>query len=46
MKEEKEVQEPRPPRRAAGTCSAFAGHRLEGTIHQVPHQRRRTHRQD
>ena len=44
IKEEKEVQEI--PHRAAGTCSTFTDHRLEGTVHQVPHQRRCTHQQD
>ena len=42
IKEEKEVQEI--PHRVAGTYSTFAGCGLEGTVHQVPHQRRRTHR--
>ena len=45
IKEEKEVQEI-PSRRAAGTYSTLAGRRLEGTVRQVPHQRRRTRRQD
>ena len=45
IKEEKEVQEI-PPHRAAGTYSTFADRRLEGTVHQVPHQCRHTHRQD
>ena len=45
IKEEKEVQEIS-PRRAVGTYSTFIDRRLEGTVHQVPHQRRRTRRQD
>ena len=42
IKEEKEVQEIPPPRRAAGTYSTFTGHRLEGTVRHVPHQHRCT----
>ena len=35
-----------PTHRAAGTYGTFAGHRLEGTVHQVPLQHRRTCQQD
>ena len=36
--EEKEVEEV-PPTEQLGTCGAFTGRRLDGAVHQVPHQR-------
>ena len=37
IKEEKEVEEV-PPAEQLVLCGAFAGRRLEGAVHQVPHQ--------
>ena len=45
IKEEKEVQEIPPAEQLVLTVPS-AGRRLEGIVHQVPHQRRRTRRQD